>query len=108
MTPTMISVAIFMVGVSVAVIVWLQGYRVAGSARRMAGMMTRVGVDPAAATPGDPRATTTVREMRRRCMRCPHEDVCDRWLAGKIEGGNTFCPNAQEFGILGGPVVHAG
>ncbi len=102
MGPTQISVAIIMVGMAVAIIVWLQSSQAAASARRMMGMMTRVGLDPGTATLGDPRNMAIRKEARRRCRRCPREDLCDRWLAGKVKGGNTFCPNAQTFRILSG------
>ncbi len=102
MGPTQISVAIIMVGVAVAIIVWLQSSQAAASARRMMGMMTRVGLDPGTATLVDPRTMAIRQEARRRCMRCPREDLCDRWLAGKVKGDNTFCPNAQAFRILRG------
>jgi hypothetical protein len=108
MTPTIISVAIFMVGVSVASIVWLQGYRVAASARRLTDMMARVGLDPEIATPGDPRSKAIIKETRQRCMRCPREDLCDRWLAGKVTGDDTFCPNAQTFRVLAGASERTG
>ncbi len=108
MTPTVISVAIFMVAVGIASIVWLQGYRVAASTRRMKGMMTRVGLDPETATLGDPRTKAIMKEVRHRCRRCPREDFCDRWLAGKVKGDNTFCPNAQTFGILTGTSIRTG
>jgi hypothetical protein len=35
--------------------------------------------------------------VRARCRRCPVEDVCERWLAGELEGDNGFCPNANVF-----------
>jgi hypothetical protein len=102
MGPTQISSAIIMVGVAVAIIVWLQSSQAAASGRRMMGMMTRAGLDPGAATLGGPRTMAIRKEARRRCRRCPREDLCDRWLAGKVKGGNTFCPNAQTFRILTG------
>ena len=102
MGPTQISVAIIMVGVAVAIIVWLQSSQAAASGRRMMGMMTRVGLDPGTATLDDPRTMAIRKEARRRCRRCPREDLCDRWLAGKVKGSNTFCPNAQTFRILTG------
>ena len=95
MTPTVISVSIIMVAVAIACIVWLQGYRVASSTKRMAGMMTRV--DFRTATLDDRRIKAIMKEARRRCMKCPREDYCDRWLAGEVKGDNTFCPNAQTF-----------
>jgi hypothetical protein len=106
MGPTQIAAAIAMVGVTVAIIVWFQSSQAAASARRMMGMMTRVGLDPGAATIGDPRAMAIRKEVRRRCGGCPREDLCDRWLAGEVKGGNTFCPNAQAFQILAGASGH--
>ena len=95
-----INVAIVMVAVTVAIFVWLQRSEAAASARRLMGMMTRVGLGPVIAAPGDPRARAIMKATRRRCRRCPREDLCERWLAGEVEGGNTFCPNAQAFHIL--------
>ena len=100
MGPTQISVAIIMLGVAVATIVWLQSSQAAASARRMMGMMTRVGLNRGTVTLGDARTMAIIKEARRRCRRCPREGLCDRWLAGEVEGGNTFCPNAQTFDIL--------
>ncbi len=102
MGPTQISVAIIMVGVAVAIIVWLQTSQAAASARRMMGMITHVGLDSGTATLVDPRTMAIRKEARRRCRRCPREDLCDRWLAGKVKGGNAFCPNGQTFRILAG------
>jgi hypothetical protein len=106
MTPTLfeamfeINVAIVMVAVTVALLVWFQGSLAAISARRTMGMMTRVGLDPGIAALGAPRTKAIMKEARHRCGRCPREDFCDRWLAGKVEGNNTFCLNAQTFRIL--------
>ena len=98
-----INVAIVMVAVTVVIFVWFQRSEAAASAMRMMRMMrtmTRVGVDPGIATHGDPRTKAIIKEARCRCGRCPVEDLCDRWLAGKVKGGNTFCPNARTFRIL--------
>ncbi len=102
MTPTAISVAIFMVAVTVALLVWFRGSLAAASARRMMSMMTRVGLNPKTAQLGDPRTKAIMKEARHRCRRCPREDFCDRWLAGEVEGDNTFCLNAQTLPILAG------
>lgn len=101
MTPTMISAAILMVGVGAAILLWLRGDLAAGSARRMTGMMRRAGLDAAALV--DPQAKAMLKTTRRRCRSCPREDLCDRWLAGEVPGGNAFCPNAQTFHILAAP-----
>ena len=97
MNPTLfeIGVALFMMAGSVALVVWFSRYTAAASGRRMAHMLTRAGVDPEVARRGDTEAI--LQGVRSRCRRCRFEDVCDRWLAGKVEGDNSFCPNAQIF-----------
>ncbi len=100
MGPTQISVAILMVGVAVATIVWLQSSQAAASSRRMRGMMKRIGLNPGPAMLSDPPTVAIIKEARRRCRRCPREGLCERWLAGEVEGDNTFCLNAQTFRIL--------
>lgn len=96
-----INAAIILVAVSVTMFVWLQRNLVATSARRMMGMMTRAGLDPAIATEADPRTEAVLKEARRRCRNCMREGLCDRWLAGNVEGSNSFCPNARVFRALG-------
>jgi hypothetical protein len=100
MNPTLleIGVALFMVAVSVALVVWFSRYMAAASGRRMMHMLTRAGVDPEVARQGDTEAI--MKDVRSRCNRCRSEDLCDRWLAGKVEGDNGFCPNAQIFRML--------
>ena len=100
MNPTLfeIGVAIFMVAVSIALVVWFFRYTAAASGRRMIHMLTGVGVDPEVARQGDNEAI--MRDVRSRCLRCRSEDLCDRWLAGKVEGDDGFCPNAQIFRAL--------
>ena len=100
MNPTLfeISVAIVMVAVSVALVVWFSRYVAAVSGRRMMQMLTRAGVDPEIAKQGNTEAI--IQDVRRRCGRCRFEGLCDSWLAGKVEGDNSFCPNAQIFRLL--------
>jgi len=100
MNPTLfeIGAAIFMVAVSVALVVWFYRHVAAASEGRMMHMLTRAGVDPEIARQGDIEAIT--QDVRSRCVRCRSEDLCDRWLAGKVEGDNSFCPNAQIFRML--------
>ena len=100
MNPTLfeIGVAMIMVAVSVALVVWFSRYMTAASGRRMTHMLMRAGVDPEVAKQGDTEAI--VQDVRSRCQRCRSEDLCDRWLAGKVEGDNSFCPNAQIFRLL--------
>jgi len=100
MNPTLfeIGVAIFIVAVSVALVVWFLRDVAAASERRIMHMLTRAGVNPEVARHGDTEAI--IQDVRSRCLRCRSEDLCDRWLAGKVEGDNSFCPNAQIFRIL--------
>ena len=93
-----IGAAIFMAAAGVALVVWYSRYLAAASGRRMLRMLTSAGVDPGVARHGD--AEAIMRDVRGRCERCRSEDLCDRWLAGKVEGGNSFCPNAQLFDML--------
>jgi hypothetical protein len=93
-----IGVAIVMVAVSVALVAWFFGYLTAASGKRMMQMLTLAGVDPEVARRGDTEAI--MRGVRSRCEKCRSEDLCDRWLAGKVEGDNSFCPNAQIFRIF--------
>jgi hypothetical protein len=91
-----ISIAFLIVAVCVALVVWIARNSGAASERRMMGMLKRAGVDPEVATGSD--ATAIIKEVRRRCRRCESEDLCDRWLEGKVvKGGNSFCPNARIF-----------
>jgi hypothetical protein len=84
-----------MVAVSVALVVWFSRSLAAASGRRMMHMLTRAGVDPEVARRGDTEAI--MQDVRSRCQRCRSEALCDRWLAGKAEGDDSFCPNAQIF-----------
>ena len=93
-----IGVALFMVTVSVALVVWFFKYTAAVSGRRMVRMLARAGVDPEVARSADTEAI--MRDVQSRCRRCQSEALCDRWLAGKVEGDKSFCPNAQIFRSL--------
>jgi hypothetical protein len=107
MDPIQISIAVIMVGVACAGVVWLYTSEASASIGRMMAMMERTGLDPRTATLDDPRTMTIRKKMRRRCRRCPREELCDRWLAGKVEGNNSFCPNAQTFQSLSGTNARA-
>ena len=100
MNPTLfeIGVAAVMVAVSLGLIVWFSRYLAAASRRRMMHMLARVGVDPEVSKHGDTQAI--IKDMQSRCVRCRSEGLCDRWLAGKVEGDHSFCPNAQIFRTL--------
>jgi hypothetical protein len=94
MTPNLFQflVAIVMVAVAIFLVSRYLKFKAAGSDRRLRGMLERAGLDPEIARTGD--ADALRKEIRRRCSRCQAEDVCERWLAGELEGGNEFCPNA--------------
>ena len=98
-----ISVAIIMLVAAVAVIVWHRSSVAAVSAassRRMMDMMEHFGLDPRAVTHGGRESRAVGKYLGRECSRCRHGDHCERWLAGKAKGSNTFCPNAEAFRIL--------
>ena len=67
------------------------------SQRRMMGMMARYRL---IGRFGNKQLKATIKEARRRCKECKHEDLCDRWLAGEVASSNSFCPNAQTFEAL--------
>jgi hypothetical protein len=100
MNPTLfeISVAIVMVAVSVALLVWILSYMAAASERRMTRMLRRAGLDPEIAKRGDTEAI--INEIRNRCLKCSSEALCERWLAGEEKGNNSFCPNVRVFEML--------
>jgi len=97
MNPTLfeIGVAIFMVAVSVALVVWFFRHVAAASENRMMHMLARARVDPEVTRDDDTWAILQVARVR--CSKCRSEALCDRWLAGRVEGDNSFCPNAQVF-----------
>ena len=88
-------VAVVLVVVAVSLANWYLGYKASRSEWRMFSMMQRVGLDPVDIETGDNEAT--MKSVRRRCKHCQAEDLCERWLAGEVEGANTFCPNARTF-----------
>lgn len=106
MTPTLfeamfeINAAIVMVAAAFALFIGFRRSEAAASAGRLAGMMSRIGLDPAMAGPGEPGSSAIMNQVLRRCRKCPREDVCERWLAGSVEGDNGFCPNARVFHSL--------
>jgi len=77
-------------------------YKRSNTKRRMMAMLKRAGLDPEIARQGDTRAV--IDAIRKRCGMCQAEDICERWLAGEIEGDNDFCPNAEVFKTLAGRV----
>ncbi len=90
-----ISIAVILVVIATALVVWFMKYKASSSERRMMQMLQRSGLDPDIATQGD--TEIIIKEVRRRCRKCQSEGQCERWLAGVEEGGNVFCPNAQVF-----------
>jgi len=107
MNPTSfeIGLAVIMVAVSIALVVWFARDMAAISGRRMMKMLARAGVNPEVARSGDTEAI--MKGVRSRCRKCQSEALCDRWLVGKVEGANDFCPNAQIFRSLTRSVGHA-
>jgi len=96
-----IGVAIIFVSVTAILIFLFRRKLRFDSTRRMYRMMAKVGVYPRRFSRFDEDADLDMQAVRTRCRMCPAEDRCERWLAGKIEGDNGFCPNAKVFdGVL--------
>lgn len=99
-TPNELLIAlVLLLAAAIAVLLFLR-YKRSNTERRMMSMLERQGLDPEIARLGDTKAI--IDAIRQRCSRCQSEAVCERWLAGEIEGDNDFCPNAQVFKNLGG------
>ena len=90
--------AMAMVGIAAAMIFGFRRYLAVNSERRMRAMLESVGLDPEIATSGE--IPTIMKEVRQRCRSCASESVCERWLQGKKDDSNDFCPNAKVFDIL--------
>jgi len=90
-------IAFLLVLIAAILVVLFRSMLASKSQSRMYRMMTRVGVVPGSFTRSDKGAGLDMQAVRARCRRCPAEDVCERWLAGEIEGDNGFCPNANVF-----------
>jgi hypothetical protein len=100
MNPTLLEIggAVFAVAVSVALVVWFSRHAASHSEKRMMHMLVCAGVDPVFS--GHDDTWPILQVARGRCGRCRAGDLCDRWLAGKVEGDNSFCRNTQIFRVL--------
>lgn len=78
----------------------------AASERRLVGMLKRVGLDSAIASSSAPDTVigcvieASMQEIRKQCRACSTVDECERWLADKEDGDNSFCPNAKVLKAL--------
>ena len=99
MSLTYVLAVVAIVGIAVALVVGYRRFQRRESERRMLGMLTSLGLDPAIATSGD--IETIMSEVRQRCRDCQSEDRCDRWLKGEELGDASFCPNHRVFEVLG-------
>ena len=93
-----IMVAVLMVALSLILVMGIRTYMAMASERRRMQMLTRVGLDPEIIKLKDSRAI--MKEVSGRCEKCGKEGICENWLAGDVEGNNSFCPNAQVFDLL--------
>jgi len=100
MNESMIEVlaAVAMVGVAAAMFFGFRRYLAVNSEQRMRAMLESVGLDPEIAASG--AIPTIMKEVRQRCRSCASESVCERWLQGKKDDSNDFCPNAKVFDAL--------
>ena len=103
MTLSNMGIAILFVVVAAALIVWFRAKLESSSLNRMNRMMTTFGLDPNKIASSDAGAGLDMQAVRSRCRMCPAEDLCERWLAGEVDGDNGFCPNAKIFGGVVGP-----
>ncbi len=97
-SPFQVMIGIAMLAAAAALVFAYRGYLAANSDRRMRTMLESVGLDPSIAESGE--IPTIMKEVRQRCQSCGSEAVCERWLEGKGEGDNAFCPNSKVFEIL--------
>lgn len=100
MTTTLSQVVFGVILAAIAIFLVLSflKFKAAGSRRRLQSMLAQAGVDPRVARSGSTESIT--KEIRARCARCQNEDLCERWLAGAVPGGNDFCPNAALLNAL--------
>jgi hypothetical protein len=100
MTTTLSQVVLGLALAAIAIFLVLSflKFKAAGSNRRLRSMLAQAGVDPRVARSGSAESIT--KEIRARCARCQNEDLCERWLAGAVQGGNEFCPNAALLSAL--------
>jgi len=91
-------IAIILVVAGVLLVMSFLRYKAGTSEKRMLQMLRTAGLDPEITEYAGSEAI--IREVRRRCRKCQSEGLCERWLAGKVEGDNDFCPNAQVFEVI--------
>lgn len=93
MTPPLseIGIAVVMLAALSTLFAAFAGYFSASSESRLLRMTAGAG----AAIANDPHAIGEAARLR--CRKCRAEDLCERWLAGKVPGDNSFCPNARLF-----------
>ena len=94
---TELQIAIAFIFVTAVLVVWFRSKLASASRSRMYRMMARVGIYPRKSSRTGDKWGLDMNAARSRCKMCPAEDVCERWLAGEIEGDNGFCPNASVF-----------
>jgi len=94
------AIAFLMVSIAIFGLAWVWRHHKERTDVRMRRMMRRVGLEPLFAFYGGSWSRAMAGDARWRCRHCPAEAECDRWLAGKECGDNSFCPNARIFRAL--------
>ncbi len=89
--------AIFLVIATIVLFVGFCRFVEAASRYRLGRMMASFGLGLDDIEDSDSGTGLDMHAVRSRCRRCPIENVCERWLAGEIEGDNSFCLNAKVF-----------
>jgi len=68
-----------------------------GAGKRLAGMLTRLGLRSAA----EARHGVEMQDIQRTCLLCRASARCERWLHGSSEDDpRRFCPNVEAFDRL--------
>ncbi len=89
------TIAALMLVVIVTLVGWFYLTKKDASTRRRMRMIKRLGIDMDGGEFDHLQAMALMKDVRRRCDKCPSEALCERWLAGEVEGDNQFCPNAE-------------
>ena len=92
-----LQIALLLVLVAAALVIWFRSKLASAQRSRMYRMMASLGVDPKRFADSREDTGIDMKVIRSRCNMCPCEDVCERWLAGELEGDHGFCPNAKIF-----------
>ena len=95
-----VSLAICLAAFLAASVAAFQWHRTSAVRQRVLRMMLTFGIDAETARNADAMLDIDMPAVRRRCLRCPAPDTCERWLNGETVPGNDFCLNAPVFAAV--------